>query len=564
MPVLLRLAADGSSRVDTVLELPGLDCVIGRGAEAHVSVIDDSVSREHARIFLAGDRWAVLSLSDSNPIRVAGRAVERLDLDAGTEFTLGRVRFRFEHEDPRAKSTVVVDGADAAATIAQVKAARAAAAAPAAAPAAEGSRNPFLSPQVAPPPTTHGASVPTTNLPVQPAATTSAAPPPAQPPATPRRHESIDDGPGRMERPPSALHRPRMWPKVLLAVVILLGVAAAVFHRPLLELAGFGLAGTNAGDTSATSEGDEGTEQTGGDGAAYPVDDQSGALGGWRRTESLDCAALTEPMPEDSEIGKVVALSGHPTGFMFARESATSTGLVLEYANAGQHVTFEDGKFTGGTEGPREADAKPLGSEIVAGRLAPDTDPRCIVRTLGPAHIMLGGVPLPIEGPTTGVPLGWMLEGGGFMVTVGTELWALRVDGTPVAPPQGTTWAGVVRPKYERDEERPLVLVHEGPGEKRSIELLQVESSEDQPSLIWTHPRREAPMDLVFEPGDEVTTYLAGDETGSDPTYLHAELGLIDLPTPSLQVRPFELTFEYGDAKFDYVGTLVRTPWREE
>ena len=79
MPVLLRLADDGSSRVDAVLELPPREGVIGRGAGVEVPLIDESVSREHARVFVNGERWAALSLSEQNPIKVAGRAVEHLD-----------------------------------------------------------------------------------------------------------------------------------------------------------------------------------------------------------------------------------------------------------------------------------------------------------------------------------------------------------------------------------------------------------------------------------------------------------------------------------------------------
>ena len=70
-------------------------------------------------------------------------------------------------------------------------------------------------------------------------------------------------------------------------------------------------------------------------------------------------------------------------------------------------------------------------------------------------------------------------------------------------------------------------------------------------------------MDLVFEPGDEVRTRVGADAEGEDPAYLHAKLGLIDLLDTHVQVRDFELSFQYADQKFEYSGVLTRTPWRE-
>lgn len=560
MPVLLRLADDGSSRVDAVLELPETDGVIGRGAGADVPLIDESVSREHARIFLAGERWAALSLSDQNPIKVAGRAVERLDLDPGTEFTLGRVRLRFEAQDPRGKATVVErDDPEATEVIAQVKAARERGSTPAADPT---NRNPFLNPHAARPSEVASAASPAA---ASERATSSPGPTPA--PAVvesstpaPATHVQLEapsaDLSGPANRPPTALAGARAWPKVLVALVVLAGVAAAVFHRPLLDAVGVGDSGAEPADE------DEGLND---DDSALEVTDPSGALAGWRPTGPMDCEAVAVDATGDSALAKALSNKGRPTGFSFERGAGGATKLVLDYAANAEQLVFVDGAQTERNKRAVDPDAPALPGDFMIGGLGPNTDPRCVVEAFGPALARLDTPAVPIEDASGAVPIEWALSDGASMVTVGPELWRVRVNvGQPVTAADHTVWVGVLRAKYDKTGPRPLVLVDEGPGERRSIALRAPPSAEGVPSLSWKHPRREAPMDLVFEPGDEVSATLDDERSEEAPTYLHAKLGLIDLADSGVQVRPFEISFEHGGRKHEFTGDLVRTPWRAE
>lgn len=544
--MLVRLAPDGSGRIETVLPMPGSDVVLGRGTTATMPLIDPSVSREHARISLVGGRWQALTLNPANPIRVAGHAVERIELRPGTEFDVGAVRLRFELDDPRQTSTVLVDGAQATAVIDQVRAARSAMGA---APQSGQSAPPHPTSAAPPAPPRDRAPPPETEA----IATTKSARPAA--PET---------------RPESALKQPRMWPAVLLLVALLsaAGATAFVFREQLLDLLPEDLRArfrAELGEGSDTNDPDAGPDGT----ARGIADDPNGALGGWRPTGDYDCSSLQRPLVGEDALGKVLALKGPPSAFSFVVGDDDQTGRVLEYGADGQVVRFEARTYRGGTEGPADADARPLSDARLVANVSPTTDPRCIVDAWGPAHVLLGGVPLLESSASGSVPIAWALERGGVLITEGTRMRLLRIDGEVRAPASvGTTWIGTVGAVREDDETpgdaRPLVVVRESAAGGQRVELLPMESRPDSPGLIWTSPGPAADGTVRATDEDEVALYVGDDASAGHPAQLNAVLGLIETNGPGAQLRDFELRFDYADTNHHYTGRLVRTPWRPQ
>lgn len=81
--------------------LAGRTIEIGRSPKCELQIIDDSVSRQHARVQYtkADDSYAVLDLGSSNGTSVNGQAVSAARaLSDGDEITLGSVRIRFTVE----------------------------------------------------------------------------------------------------------------------------------------------------------------------------------------------------------------------------------------------------------------------------------------------------------------------------------------------------------------------------------------------------------------------------------------------------------------------------------
>lgn len=68
---------------------------IGRDAANDIVVRHPSVSRSHARIARAGDRYTIADLRSTNGVRVTGNAYGKVELRAGDYIDLGHVRFRF-------------------------------------------------------------------------------------------------------------------------------------------------------------------------------------------------------------------------------------------------------------------------------------------------------------------------------------------------------------------------------------------------------------------------------------------------------------------------------------
>src|SRR5829696_3020732 len=75
--------------------LSGDRLVLGRSREADIVLDDPNVSRRHAELRRAGERWSIADLGSTNGVKVNGRRVERTDLDAGDEIVLGTLELRF-------------------------------------------------------------------------------------------------------------------------------------------------------------------------------------------------------------------------------------------------------------------------------------------------------------------------------------------------------------------------------------------------------------------------------------------------------------------------------------
>lgn len=96
MPIRLSVYADtGPVVVHRLAE--GRDHLIGRGTDCDVQVVDDRVSRRHARLSpRAGGAWHVCDLGSKNGLLVEGERVEELVLSTPAWISLGGVAARFE------------------------------------------------------------------------------------------------------------------------------------------------------------------------------------------------------------------------------------------------------------------------------------------------------------------------------------------------------------------------------------------------------------------------------------------------------------------------------------
>ncbi len=126
MAVLRVLANDGTGRALQTFALTQPDSVVGRAADATISIDDPSLSRHHARLVWTGQAWMAVELSTTNGIVVRGQRVSSHVLSDGDRLKLGHLELEYREQDPRDASTLAVDGEGAAALIAQVRAAKAA------------------------------------------------------------------------------------------------------------------------------------------------------------------------------------------------------------------------------------------------------------------------------------------------------------------------------------------------------------------------------------------------------------------------------------------------------
>lgn len=78
-----------------VIALPAESMTIGRGPDCDCVVANPSVSRRHAQLRRAGERWLLRDLGSSNGTRVNGmRVTEETEVRPGDHVNLGGVRFR--------------------------------------------------------------------------------------------------------------------------------------------------------------------------------------------------------------------------------------------------------------------------------------------------------------------------------------------------------------------------------------------------------------------------------------------------------------------------------------
>ena len=84
----------------TVYRLLG-PITIGRGSDNTITVQNQSVSRNHAKITLQGDTWIVENLESATGIVIDGKRVDKFTLRSNGTFKLGEVEFCFiENETP--------------------------------------------------------------------------------------------------------------------------------------------------------------------------------------------------------------------------------------------------------------------------------------------------------------------------------------------------------------------------------------------------------------------------------------------------------------------------------
>ena len=99
MASLRIVGADGSEKV---VELRERKLQIGRGRDNDVALADPEkgVSRTHAELRFENGRYVIVDLQSQNGTWINGRRVDRADVPAGTEITIGDYRLTIEEEAP--------------------------------------------------------------------------------------------------------------------------------------------------------------------------------------------------------------------------------------------------------------------------------------------------------------------------------------------------------------------------------------------------------------------------------------------------------------------------------
>ena len=78
------------------------DIVVGRGTMTDIVIIDPTISRRHAMVALADDRYVVSDLQSGNGTRVNGMAIhEPTPLRDGDEVQFGNIRADFLWQDDK-------------------------------------------------------------------------------------------------------------------------------------------------------------------------------------------------------------------------------------------------------------------------------------------------------------------------------------------------------------------------------------------------------------------------------------------------------------------------------
>jgi hypothetical protein len=92
---------------------------IGRGRDNDITILHQSISRDHCMFYVEGDRIRVLDLGSSNGTIVDGKPVTEALLSSGCEIHLGTCQFRLTYERPgvaRATTPVLLFDAGSQAT----------------------------------------------------------------------------------------------------------------------------------------------------------------------------------------------------------------------------------------------------------------------------------------------------------------------------------------------------------------------------------------------------------------------------------------------------------------
>jgi predicted component of type VI protein secretion system len=76
--------------------------LIGRHVDCDARIESAKISRRHCTIAMAYDRVILRDLGSRNGIRVNGRVVEEVRLQAGDEVAIGPILYRFEGSTPAA------------------------------------------------------------------------------------------------------------------------------------------------------------------------------------------------------------------------------------------------------------------------------------------------------------------------------------------------------------------------------------------------------------------------------------------------------------------------------
>lgn len=75
---------------------------IGRAADNHLVIADESVSSHHGEIALEQGAWILTDLGSTNGTKVGGERVDRVELVHGGTFTLGHVECLFLGDEAEA------------------------------------------------------------------------------------------------------------------------------------------------------------------------------------------------------------------------------------------------------------------------------------------------------------------------------------------------------------------------------------------------------------------------------------------------------------------------------
>jgi pSer/pThr/pTyr-binding forkhead associated (FHA) protein len=95
-----RLVSYRGAKIDLAFPLEGPRVTIGREADNLVQLPHEKVSKHHAVMVPAGDRWAIEDLHSTNGVFVNGRRVERTQLNDGDHVKIGPFELFFEMNVP--------------------------------------------------------------------------------------------------------------------------------------------------------------------------------------------------------------------------------------------------------------------------------------------------------------------------------------------------------------------------------------------------------------------------------------------------------------------------------